>query len=202
MRGIFSLCMLVLFRVFFVSGTCSHDAVNDYYGCNSGQACIQGNAEWWYQGSCMTCSIGYYCEGGYHKFTTVNGSPALMEACPINTYLDITGADDSTDCIDCPIGEFSDAASTSSAVSTDQCSVGKYKSESGTSCIDCPAGTYRASGGATSISDCAPCEAGKYSSITGATTCSEKCVRPRLIPRQQAQTLLQFVRHAQLASTV
>lgn len=170
------LCILYYFdSLLFVSGYCSHDAVNDYYGCNAGQACIQGNAEWWYQGSCVTCSIGYYCEGGYHKFTTSNGSPALMEPCPINTYLATTGADDSTDCTDCATGTFSDAASTSTADCTDQCSVGKYKSESGTSCIDCPAGTYRASRGATSISDCAPCVAGKYSSIAGATTCSEKC---------------------------
>ena len=176
-RIIFStLCILYFFdSLLFVSGYCNHDAVNDYYGCNAGQACIQGNAAWWYQGSCLTCSKGYYCEGGYHKFTTSNGSPALMEPCPINTYLATTGADDSTDCTDCATGTFSGTASTSTADCTDQCSVGKYKAESGTSCIDCPAGTYRASHGATSISDCAPCEAGKYSSIAGATTCSEKC---------------------------
>ena len=77
---------------------------------------------------------------------------------------DHSSHDSESDCLECPIGEFS----LPGAGSCTGCGLGKYSEESGV-CLDCPEGKFSSTGGGD-LSSCNPCLPGTYST-PGAGSC-------------------------------
>ena len=83
-------------------------------------------------------------------------------------FVDATGSDQKSDCIECAAGMF--AAATGSVECID-CRAGTYLDARGgtasSDCSECGAGTYVAVSGSDDLSDCIDCAAGTYSGASG-----------------------------------
>jgi hypothetical protein len=118
------------------------------------------------------CPAGYYCPAG--TSTTLPSSGficpagfycplAVSEAipCPAGTYGPSTGLQSSSQCTDCPAGQY---CVPGQSLITGYCDAGFYcpSRSSGPTQEPCPAGFRRTSTGARSSSDCTTCLAGSY----------------------------------------
>eukprot|EP01043_Picozoa_sp_COSAG02_P042273 COSAG02_NODE_3581_length_6531_cov_11.484764_2_plen_1709_part_00 len=86
-------------------------------------------------------------------------------------YIDVTGSDDVSDCIDCVAGKYIDVVGSDEAGDCIDCVVGKYSdvtgSDDASDCIDCVAGKYIDVAGSDEAGDCIDCVAGKYIDVVG-----------------------------------
>ncbi len=115
------------------------------------------------------------------KYSANNGS-AECSVCDAGKYSSLTGASNSSMCLDCPMGFYSNTGASTcqscptgtyaSTVRTSvctQCISGKYSSLMNSSvCLDCPVGFYSNTGAST----CQSCPGGSYSNTTRSTTCT------------------------------
>ena len=108
------------------------------------------------------CSAGYACVAG--------STNATAAACPAGRY-SLTGAGA---CTDCPGGTYSNAAGTSTATCTGNCTAGFACPAGSTSptAVQCTAGRYSSPGAAV----CSPCVPGTFASTVGqAGPCTSLC---------------------------
>ena len=122
------------------------------------------------QGSdqCQACPAGYYAN--LYQGATV------CEACPAGSYLNSVGGMSELNCTVCPIGTYSQTASSTCS----QCPAGMYTNSDvtwhrtfngetpqrsgSTGCLACPSGTFNnKTGGATQSTSCFPCPPGQVS---------------------------------------
>ncbi len=103
-----------------------------------------------------TCTRGYYCPAG-------SISPT---ACGVGTYNNKLGADDSTDCLACPLGKICDE--TALVEPKDTCPATKYCSNGNTK-LDCTQGHYCPAGYDYQIK----CQPGSYQDLTAQATCKD-----------------------------
>ena len=142
--------------------------------------------------SCIDCSKGKYndqlgqtacdnCSKG--KYNDQSGQAACVN-CSSGKYSITIGDTDGSGCVDCSLGDFSDAGSTVCATcaagkiacpttgcsACTDCQPGKYTSLGGTTtCLNCPQGKFLATSGSTACQNCGP---GSYNSQLAQSVCS------------------------------
>jgi hypothetical protein len=122
--------------------------------CEAGYMCDTQTAERPYHGedSPYSCPRGYYCDG---TTTTV--------ACAPGKYNPNLGGASESDCLDTPMGYFTEFEGTADYTS-EPCYVGYY-CPAGSSIGEsetCPSGTFRSLRGAQQESDCGMCPSGYF----------------------------------------
>jgi len=136
--------------------------------------------EYAFNGECLTCPQGYYCDGttkfvcNYGAYCPGDGTKSL---CPAGTYGDSSGQVTLSNCKDCDIGTYNKIPGSTSC--SNRCPPGTHNSEKEGSaspeeaCIPCPIGSFCSFGARTF------CPKGTYndemeiSSSDGCTKCKE-----------------------------
>lgn len=95
------------------------------------------------------CPVGRYCPLGN-----------VTQKCPENTYRDIVGGKNLSDCFQCPAGFWCNLEGLPSYNNT-ECPIGRYCLK-GHEPIWCPAGRLRMKTGGKTADDCDPCYSGYY----------------------------------------
>ena len=130
------------------------------------------------------CQAGYYCAGGANTSTPIDGTTGNIcpggsycpagsldpSPCPLGTFLNSTGASDSSNCTDCPPGMY--CGTLGAAYPTGSCSAGYYcpgavQTAQPINYI-CPLGYYCPAG----TQQPHKCAKGYYSFVTGSTSCT------------------------------
>ncbi|MBO5696404.1 MAG: hypothetical protein J6S06_02745 [Alphaproteobacteria bacterium] len=129
------------------------------YGCSDTSACHCAPGYYGNGTSCVPCTVGSYCPGGYYATNTGRKS-----ACTAGRYASKTGL---STCTACPHGTYGSGTGLSTCT---PCGYGAYNNTTGrsTACSKCAAGFYSSSMSAYS---CSPCPVGYYASETGTYTC-------------------------------
>ncbi|GMH48997.1 hypothetical protein TrVE_jg8778 [Triparma verrucosa] len=135
-------------------------------GANECSECEAGKRSGEAATGCSTCNT---CGTGKYKIADCTpDAETYCGECPKNTFT-ISGANDISECEDCPTGGHSQPGSGY----CDHCLTGKYLDEQTNRCQLCPKNTFTISG-ATDISGCEVCPAGGHSQ-PGAGYC-EQCL--------------------------
>jgi hypothetical protein len=142
------------------------------------RGCLSCDASKYYAGGvateCVSCSAGQYAaagssactecpQGTYYGASTV--APNKCTKCLAGTYNSQTGKTGASDCAQCTVGKFAEAAG---AILCTECQAGKYAAGlAATECLVCDEGKFSGAG----ASACTTCAAGTYQSSTGSSTC-------------------------------
>eukprot|EP00049_Salpingoeca_infusionum_P003664 m.69450 g.69450 ORF g.69450 m.69450 type:complete len:1903 (+) comp12223_c1_seq3:227-5935(+) len=141
--------------------------------------------------TCLYCSRGYYCPGGYAKeticetgkYTNQGGQSVCKDwgSCSPGEYI-ASGPSISSDrnCENCPVGKYSTSNNQGACLSySTVCDIGKYiynsPSTADRSCATCASGKFTSSANQGSCSTWSSCAAGKYVSVAGTSSNNRIC---------------------------